>query len=209
MRTYTTAAPEKPGYQVFKPVVDVWCTQTFLPERDDALADMQARGVEYWCYPNDISGENDHTPVTGARMTYGFGFWRSGFLRAHPLDLHLQRSAIRSTTSTAASMDFFVRAEPDGTPMPVAMWEAYREGYDDMRYLYTLTQLIAQARQSDSAAPSEKPTPPSKCSTTPGAAIPVDPPVPIQRLLVPRRDGRPPLAHRRPRRATDKAAGEA
>ena len=45
-------------------------------------------------------------------------------------------------------MDFFNRHEPDGTPMPVAMWEAYREGYDDYRYVFTLEQLIAEAKQS-------------------------------------------------------------
>ena len=45
-------------------------------------------------------------------------------------------------------MDFFNRHEPDGTPMPVTLWEAYREGYDDYRYIYTLEQLIAAARQS-------------------------------------------------------------
>ena len=32
------------------------------------------------------------------------------------------------------------------------MWEAYREGWDDYRYIYTLTQLIAQAREDGKAA---------------------------------------------------------
>ena len=45
-------------------------------------------------------------------------------------------------------MDFFNRHEPEGTPIPVAMWEAYREGYDDYRYVYTREQLIAEARRS-------------------------------------------------------------
>ena len=27
------------------------------------------KGVEFWCYPNHISGENDHTPIRGARIT--------------------------------------------------------------------------------------------------------------------------------------------
>lgn len=47
-----------------------------------------------------------------------------------------------------SSMDFFNRHEPDGTPIPVALWEAYREGYDDYRYVYTLEQLIAEAKRS-------------------------------------------------------------
>ena len=42
--------------------------------------------------------------------------------------------------------DFFVRHEPDGTPVPVALWEGFREGYDDYRYIYTLRQVIAEAK---------------------------------------------------------------
>ncbi|MCD6361966.1 MAG: hypothetical protein J7M38_14005, partial [Armatimonadetes bacterium] len=42
--------------------------------------------------------------------------------------------------------------------VPVTLWEAYREGYDDYRYVYTLQQLIetgdapAQARAEAQAA---------------------------------------------------------
>jgi len=150
VRTYTTAAPEKPGYQPFKPFVDVWCTQTFLPEHDEAIADMKANpGREYWCYPNDISGENDHTPVAGARMTYGFGFWRSGFRRLIPW-MYQHNGGDPFNYLDDGMMDFLVRSEPDGTPIPVALWEAYREGYDDMRYLHSLQQAIARAEGSPS-----------------------------------------------------------
>ena len=152
VRTYTTASPERPSYQPFQPYVDVWCTQTFLPERDAAIADMAQRpGREYWCYPNDISGENDHTPVAGARMTYGFGFWRSGFVRLIPW-IYQYSIGDPDNYLDGDNMDFFVHSEPDGTPVPVALWEGFREGYDDMRYIYTLTQAIAQAKLSPSAA---------------------------------------------------------
>jgi len=33
----------------------------------------------------------------------------------------------------------------------VAMWEAYREGYDDYRYVYTLEKLIEAARAAGKA----------------------------------------------------------
>ena len=149
VRTYTTASPEKPGYQPLKPYVDVWCTQTFLPDHDAAVADMKARGVEYWCYPNDISGENDHTPVAGARMTYGFGFWRSGFVRLIPW-IYQYSIGDPFNYLDGSAMDFMVRSEPDGTPLPTALWEAFREGYDDMRYIYTLKQSIAEGMKSPS-----------------------------------------------------------
>ena len=150
VRTYTTASPEKPAYQPLKPYVDIWCTQTFLPAHDTAVADMKARpGLEYWCYPNDISGENDHTPVAGARMTYGFGFWRSGFKRLIPW-MYQAGSGDPLNYLDGRMMDFFVRPDFDGTPIPVGLWEGFREGYDDMRYIYSLERAIAIAQESQS-----------------------------------------------------------
>jgi len=148
--TYLTADPTHDGFQPLMPVINVWCTQPFLPDRETVLADMAARDVQYWCYPNKSCGENDHTTVRGGRMTYGFGFWRSGFVALIPW-------IYSSTTSdplnylTGAAMDFLVRHEPGGAPMSVAIWESYREGHDDYRYVYTLEQLIAAARASGNA----------------------------------------------------------
>lgn len=149
VRTYVTADPTNAGFEPMRPFVDVWCTQPFLPERDVLLADMKARSVEYWCYPNHINGENDHTPVAGARMTYGFGFWRSGFLRLIPW-IYQSSTGDPFNYLDGAAMDFLNRSEPDGAPLPVALWEAYREGYDDYRYIYTLQQLIKKAQASTS-----------------------------------------------------------
>ncbi len=148
--TYVTASPEQEQFAPLMPFTNVWCTQTFLPDREIVLADMAARDVKYWCYPNKSCGECDHTTVRGGRMTYGFGFWRSGFVALIPW-------TYTSTTSdpmnylTGASMDFLVRQEPDGSPMSVTIWESYREGKDDYRYIYTLEQLIKQARASGNA----------------------------------------------------------
>jgi len=151
VRTYLTAAPTHEAFQEFVPLVDVWCTQPFDPDRETILADMAARDVEYWCYPNHVAGENDHTPVAGARMTFGFGFWRSGFLTLIPW-IYSATGGDPFNYLTSSSMDFMNRHEPDGTPMPVALWEAYREGYDDYRYVYTLEQLIEKAKASNNAA---------------------------------------------------------
>jgi len=146
VRTYVTADPTREAFAPMRPFLDVWCTQPFAPDRETILADMKARNVEYWCYPNHVNGENDHTPVAGARMTYGFGFWRSGFRALIPW-IYQSSTGDPWNYLDGPSMDFFNRSEPDGTPVPVAMWEAYREGYDDYRYLYTLEQLIAEAKK--------------------------------------------------------------
>lgn len=148
--TYVTADPTHEQFRELMPYVDVWCTQPFAPERDTVLADMKARNVQYWCYPNHVAGENDHTPVAGARMTYGFGFWRSGFVTLIPW-IYSSTGGDQFNYLTSASMDFMNRHEPDGTPIPVALWEAYREGYDDYRYIYTLQSLIEQAGNTPAA----------------------------------------------------------
>ncbi|HUS79861.1 MAG TPA: hypothetical protein VM283_01255 [Armatimonadota bacterium] len=149
--TYVTADPSAEQFKPLMPVVNVWCTQPFSPDRETVLADMAARDVHYWCYPNHISGENDHTPVRGARMTYGFGFWRSGFVTLIPW-IYSAGGGDQLNYLTSSSMDFMNRHEPDGRPMPVTLWEAFREGYDDYRYIYTLSELIGEGRGSGKPA---------------------------------------------------------
>jgi hypothetical protein len=150
VRTYVTADPTHEGFAPLRPYVDVWCTQPFAPDRETVLADMKARHVEYWCYPNHVNGENDHTPVAGARMTYGFGFWRSGFRALIPW-IYSYSVGDPMNYLDGPLMDFFNRHEPDGTPVSVTLWEAYREGYDDGRYIDTLEQLITAAKKSPKA----------------------------------------------------------
>lgn len=149
--TYITADPTHEQFAPLMPFVNVWCCQPFTPDRETVLADMAARDVQYWCYPNHIAGENDHTPVTGARMTYGFGFWRSGFVTLIPW-IYSATIGDPFNYLTSSAMDFMNRHEPDGAPMPVALWEAYREGYDDYRYVYTLSALIEQANAGGAPA---------------------------------------------------------
>lgn len=155
IRTYLTADPTANQFKALRPYVDVWCTQPFSPDRETVLADMKADKIEYWCYPNHVNGENDHTTVTGARMTYGFGFWRSGFVTLIPW-IYSSSTGDRFNYLDGYTSDFFNRAEPDGKPIPVAMWEGYREGYDDYRYIYTLEQMIAEAKRSTNSSVQQK-----------------------------------------------------
>ena len=147
VRTYVTADPAHEEFAPMRPYVDVWCCQPFSLERETVLADMEKRGVEYWCYPNHVAGENDHTPVAGARMTYGFGFWRSGFRALTPW---IYQAIIGDQWNylDGGAMDFFNRTADDGSPIPVALWEAYREGIDDGRYVNTLDRWIERAREA-------------------------------------------------------------
>jgi len=151
VRTYVTADPEHEQFAPMRPHVDVWCCQPFSLGREAVLADMKARGVEYWCYPNHISGENDHTPTLGARMTYGFGFWQSGYRALVPW-IYQADCGDPWNYLDAYTQDFFNRTAEDGSPIPVTLWEAYREGIDDHRYLFTLETAIARARAAGANA---------------------------------------------------------
>ncbi|MCX7818060.1 MAG: hypothetical protein N2652_02460 [Kiritimatiellae bacterium] len=145
VRTYVTADPTADAFEPLRPWVDVWCYQAFNVPASRVHAD-RARGIEYWCYPNHVAGENDHTPVAGARMTYGFGFHRSGYRALIPW-IYQANVGNPWNYLDGPYMDFMNRSEPDGTPTPVALWEAYREGWDDARYLATLQHLIDAARE--------------------------------------------------------------
>jgi hypothetical protein len=78
-------------------------------------------------------------------MTWGFGFWKSGFRALTPW-IYQASSGDPWNYLDGTSMDFFNRSTPEGKPIPVTLWEAYREGIDDGRYIYTLQQQIAQAK---------------------------------------------------------------
>ena len=146
VRTYVTADPTHAQFEPLWPWVDVWCCQPFVFDDQTIHRLSREKKTAFWCYPNHISGENDHTPVRGARMTFGYGLWRSGFRTLLPW---IYQADIGDPWNylDGTSMDFGVRSTSDGEPVPVALWEAFREGIDDGRYIYTLERLVRQGRQ--------------------------------------------------------------
>ena len=154
VRTYVTADPAHEAFAPMRPHVDVWCCQPFSVPREQVLADAK-KGVAYWCYPNHIAGENDHTPAAGARMTYGFGLWRSGFKALTPW---IYQSVVSDPWNylDGSAMDFFNRTGDDGRPIACVLWEAYREGIDDLRYVTTLRRWIARAREAGLAKEADR-----------------------------------------------------
>jgi hypothetical protein len=139
VRTYATKSPNAPDAVVYQPFVDVWCSQPYARPYDKVIADKQHR---YWSYPNHNAGERKNRRVMckGGRMTYGFGFWRSGYttlipwhwawtMRPDPMDY------LRTRQSGCGQ-----RIDQSGEVIPSVYWECFREGHDDARYLYTLQQ---------------------------------------------------------------------
>jgi len=78
-------------------------------------------------------------------MTYGFGFWRSGFRALIPW-IYKADNGNPWNYLDSSTMDFMVRTADDGSPVPVTLWEAFREGIDDGRYVTTLERWIERAR---------------------------------------------------------------
>ncbi len=147
VRTYVTADPAVGAYAPMRPYVDVWCCQPFSIPKAQAEKNMKKRpGLEYWSYPNHNSGENDHTLSVGTRMTYGFGLWQSGYKALIPW-IYSSYSHDQWNNLDSRSADFGVRTAPDGRPIPTPLWEAYREGIDDGKYIFTLETFIARARE--------------------------------------------------------------
>ena len=151
VRTYITADPTHEQFEPMWPYIDVWCCQPFVFDREKIHRLSEEKKIEFWCYPNHISGENDHTPIRGARMTFGYGLWKSGFRTLMPW-IYQSSGGDPWNYLDSRSMDFFNRSTPDGEPVPVVMWEAYREGIDDGRYLYTLASLIEEAKKAGGQA---------------------------------------------------------
>lgn len=153
VRTYVTADPSHEAFAPMWPYVDVWCCQPFVFDCEKIKRLTREKKIEFWCYPNHASGENDHTPVRGGRMTFGFGFWKSGFRALIPW-IYSADVGDPWNYLDGTSMDFVNRSTPDGEPVPVALWESFREGIDDGRYLYTLEKLVekAEARGGPAAA---------------------------------------------------------
>ena len=145
-RTYVTADPSHEQFAPMWPYLDVWCCQPFVFGYEKIKRLSKEKGVEFWCCPNHICGENDHTPVRGARMTWGYGFWKSGFRTLIPWIYQADKGDPWNYLDSTA-MDFLNRSTPDGERIPVTLWEAYREGIDDGRYIYTLKQLVEEAKK--------------------------------------------------------------
>jgi len=144
VRIYVTADPSRPGFAPMRPYVDVWCSNLPTVSIEQQKAD-RARGIEHYWYPNRVAGENDHTTVAGARMTYGFGRWRTGYKVLTPWRFEAFSGAPENYLDSV-QMDFFNQTDDDAGVLPCNRYEAYREGIDDGRYLTTLEQWINRVR---------------------------------------------------------------
>lgn len=150
IRTYATKDPTAADAAPYRPYIDIWCSQPYSVPYEKIISQDR---YEYWCYPNHNAGEIKDRRVMckGGRMTYGFGFWRSGYTTLIPWNWNWtpgkdQFDYLRGSRSGCGQ-----RIDEDGEVIPAVYWECFREGADDARYIYTLQQAIFQREGSANA----------------------------------------------------------
>lgn len=147
-RTYVTADPANKLFAPLFDVVDVWAPSQFTltPEQQKAWKKKRP-GTEFWCYPNSVCGSNNHVTPQGARMTFGYGFWKSEFKALIPW-MYQSIGGDQWNYLDSPRMDFLNRTDDDGSPIPAMNFLCYREGIDDARYIYTLQCCVKNARKA-------------------------------------------------------------
>ena len=151
VKTYTTKDPTAADAAAFRKIdaVYAWCSQPFGYTYDKVMADKKH---EYWIYPNHNAGEIKNRVVMqkGGRMTYGYGLWKSGYSTVIPWHWRWlpnredQFDYLRGRPYSGCG----ARMDENQQIIPAVYWECFREGRDDLRYLYTLETALVQREGS-------------------------------------------------------------
>lgn len=150
IRTYATKDPIAADAEAYRPYIDIWCSQPYSIPYEKIVS--QGR-YEYWCYPNHNAGEIKERVVMckGGRMTYGFGFWKSGYTTLIPWNWNWTSGPDQFDYLRGSHSGCGQRIGDDGEVIPAVYWDCFREGRDDARYIYTLQQAIVEREGSDDA----------------------------------------------------------
>ncbi|MDO5580413.1 MAG: hypothetical protein Q4G69_04720 [Planctomycetia bacterium] len=148
LTTYTTMEMENPGVKAIDPYIDIYGSQAYLPTYDEI---QKGHKLAYWCYPNHNSYERKDPVIMckGGRMTYGFGYWRSGFDLLVPWIW--RNSSSKHFFRERGSGGSNILHPETGEVILTTAWENFREGINDLNYIYTLEDAIV--KRSDSADP--------------------------------------------------------
>jgi hypothetical protein len=147
VRTYATKNPISADSKLYQPYIDIWCSQPYSMPYKKIIAQNR---YEYWCYPNHNAGEIKDRRVMckGGRMTYGFGFWRSGYTTLIPWNWNWTPAPDQFDYLRGSRSGCGQRIGDDAEPIPSVYWDCFREGRDDARYIYTLQQAIVEREGS-------------------------------------------------------------
>ena len=151
VKTYATKDPVNPDAVDYAPYLDIWCSQPYSVAFERIVAQKR---YEYWCYPNHNACEikDRLTMCKGGRMTYGLGFWRSGYTTLIPWHWCWTCAPDQFDYLRGGHSGCGQRMDDDGEVIPAVYWSCFREGFDDARYVYTLQQAVAQRQDSTDPA---------------------------------------------------------
>lgn len=141
IRTYITKNPLAAAARAYREGVDVWRSQPYSMPYEKIIARQR---YECWCYPNHNAGEIKDRRVMckGGRMTYGFGFWRSGYTTLIPWHWAWTMSPNQFDYLRSRRSGCGQRIDDEGQVIRAVYWECFREGRDGERYRYTLQQAV-------------------------------------------------------------------
>jgi hypothetical protein len=141
----TVSVPEIPEqqelYDKILPHLDIACYNGTPKQWDVIAADRKKHGLEAWFYPNSV-----HDTMY-ARIANGYYLWGSPFHAAVPWTFYYETKG-EYFDSLKSDFTIYAYMAPDpahpDAMIPALMGEAYREGYDDLRYLATLAEAIGK-----------------------------------------------------------------
>jgi len=143
LKTFLTSPPERFRKEADH-LFDIYNFGAFHASYEEATSGKKA---EYWCYPNDNAYQYKDPDMMchGGRMTYGYGFWRSGFHCLMPWIWRKENTARLGNHGGVLLLE-------DGRLFMTTYWECFRLGVDDLRYLYTLEDAVVKRENSSDPA---------------------------------------------------------
>ncbi|MCF7854862.1 MAG: right-handed parallel beta-helix repeat-containing protein [Candidatus Pacebacteria bacterium] len=127
---------------------DAWCVNGGLLSAS-RIRELHAKEKKLWTYNIDVECYRPEL----MRFAAGFMMWRAGADGMFNWEYACQYSK-SSAFDEVDGRNFFHQypATEGESGGPATAWEAYREGVDDYKYVYTLEEAIRRARQSGKPA---------------------------------------------------------
>jgi len=124
------------------------------PDVQDKIRRVHEAGHRVYTYMDPCAG---HVWVEHHRLMRGLGLWKAQLDGTMTWAYsHISQPRYRKAGPFDVSIGFVLRGKT--ASFDSLSWEAYREGYDDARYLATLKNALVQAKDQESKAGQVKST---------------------------------------------------
>jgi len=147
-------------------IIDVRCYHGLTTDRqmvkngcgfEGLMDEVKESGDEAWMYYNNIVNKlpmdekKAQFHLESYRLINGFYFWNSPYTRHNPWTYQYFCGKIFDDTDGATSDHAYAyshRKKGYAPTLPTLKWEAFREGVDDLRYIYTLQIAIQKNKDN-------------------------------------------------------------